>query len=1175
MGKFGYPRSILLRDRPYLTNWMSGALVTVATIALLPLPGWTQLLPDDTLGAESSVVNVGGAVNGLPADLIEGGAGRGGNLFHSFREFNVGTGQAVYFASPLEIENILTRVTGGNLSNVDGLLGVAGPANLFLLNPNGVIFGPNARLDVGGSVFISTADRLTFADGSEFRAVPSGEELLSMSVPWGVQFNRPQGDLISTGSLTTGQDLTLIGNNVVLEGQVSAGNHLNVQGADTVTMRDLADTPFIASAGNALTVQGDRLVDIAALSHPDSGLFSGDDLQLRSDHPVIGDAHFYAGGDWRVETTTGAVGSLISPNDPVILASGDVTLGNYSGASLHILAGGSVNLGAVTITGTGPIASTINPNNLTPFNGSRTFADLANVNLTEYQAILNADGSVNTVVPVTRTITVDGSTQPTLDVRAGVDWAVLGGLPTSPVQVGSVAPSPLTTTASASRADITVTGDLRITQPDGLLLLTNQYSPNGAPGAIAIVGPPIDLLRDIPLRQISNPLLTDQPVVDLDELDDEFNSLRQVITTPATGNGGDINLYGRGDINIRGTQIRSSGAATGGAAGDIAIASNAGNVTITNSNLPTASASSALGTNSTIPRGRIAVSTNEGDLTIRNSFLGSFSDPTEEVETVISSVDSGEISFTTNTGNITLDRANLGAVSTSLGLGFLSPSAVSGQDAAVLSLFANTGNIDVINSDLISTSVAFALSFADFGFDELLAGFADLLATFDNSALEASGLTDLLASLDSQIPSSSAGGRGGASNLATNSGNVRVTNSAFLLRTILVSIGDTPTDGGNGGPLVFSSNTGDLVLDRVFVDASTTTEATSLPDLQNLEGAATTEGFININIEDSEDLGVAGSADGTTGSLSVDAITGSVVVRGGEVSLSTNSNITLTDSVIASLAQGNLSSAQAGIIRLENGRVVKLDNTSLSANTAGVSLAGDIEVNNVGVLLLRNGSLISSDAGGNVAGGNILINSDFVIAGLNENNDIIAVAFEGRGGQVLINAVSILGLTSSGEPRLQVLRARPTNDTSAGSQFGEAGIVDLNALVVDPSAGVVELPTNLEDRANQITPGCGLGNADDGNEFVVTGRGGLPPNPNDPLAADGVEVPWVVGDDRPPAPIATNVSDVSDAPGSSFLVEAQGVAVDAAGQPYLVASAETSLNSGLQTVPSAFCRHSP
>jgi len=185
------------------------------------------------------------------------------------------------------------------------------------------------------------------------------------------------------------------------------------------------------------------------------------------------------------------------------------------------------------------------------------------------------------------------------------------------------------------------------------------------------------------------------------------------------------------------------------------------------------------------------------------------------------------------------------------------------------------------------------------------------------------------------------------------------------------------------------------------------------------------------------------------------------------------------------------------------------------------------------------------------------------------------VAFEGRGGQVLINAVSILGLTSSGEPRLQVLRARPTNDTSAGSQFGEAGIVDLNALVVDPSAGVVELPTNLEDRANQITPGCGLGNADDGNEFVATGRGGVPTNPNDPLAADGVEVPWVVGDDRPPAPIATNVSDVSDAPGSPFLVEAQGVAVDAAGQPYLVASAETSVNSGLQTVPSAFCRHSP
>ncbi|MEO0339932.1 MAG: filamentous hemagglutinin N-terminal domain-containing protein, partial [Bacteroidota bacterium] len=147
-----------------------------------------QILPDTTLGDETSVVTSDVLIDGELADQIDGGAVRGTNLFHSFEEFNVDTGQRVYFENSSGINNILTRVTGENISNIDGVLGVNGPANFFIVNPNGVIFGPNAALDVRGAFSVSTTESIPFSDGSEFGAANiSQTPMLSVSVPLGVQ----------------------------------------------------------------------------------------------------------------------------------------------------------------------------------------------------------------------------------------------------------------------------------------------------------------------------------------------------------------------------------------------------------------------------------------------------------------------------------------------------------------------------------------------------------------------------------------------------------------------------------------------------------------------------------------------------------------------------------------------------------------------------------------------------------------------------------------------------------------------------------------------------------------------------------------------------------------------------------------------------------------------------
>ena len=510
-----------------------------------------QIVPDQTLPVNSQVTTLG------TSTTISGGTERGVNLYHSFREFSLPTGGAAIFDNGLQIQTILTRVTGSSVSSIDGLLKANGSANLYLLNPKGILFGPNARLEIGGSFFATTANSFKFSDGSEFSATnPQAPPLLTVNLTPGLQTGAiaPGSTIINQGNLIAAQDLTLQADRLDLQGLLAAGRDVTLKAQDTVQIRDTATTPFVASAGRDLTVQGNESVDIFALNQPSSGLWSGGNMVLRSQQGAIGDAHFYAAGNFQVEQLDGSPGSLLSPNDPIILTNGDVVLGNYTGASLHILAGGNVTLGNVTISGSGTAATTINPGNTTLFNGSRSYADLATFNLTDYRASFNADGSVRSIDPVAVPITINGSTQATLDVRAGVDWAALGGLPINPTVVGAVTPTPTYATATSSRADINVNGDVRINQPAGLVLLTNQFRPNTLPGTISIRG-------------------------NIDT------------STGASGaNGGDLRVYGRGDITV-GSDINTgirrnlfSYSVNGGTGGAISFASNSGNIKLTNSN---------------------------------------------------------------------------------------------------------------------------------------------------------------------------------------------------------------------------------------------------------------------------------------------------------------------------------------------------------------------------------------------------------------------------------------------------------------------------------------------------------------------------------------------------------------------------------------------------------------
>ena len=166
---------------------ISGAMVaSVLKASLVLAQATTAITP--TIGAGSLGTTVTQAGNTFQ---ITGGTrpSNGPNLFHSFGEFGVPTNHLANFLNDtaLPTTNILGRVTGGNPSNILGTIQTTGfgSANLFLMNPAGIVFGPSASLNVGGSASFTTADYLRFADGAKFNAVPGPQDASISSAPAG------------------------------------------------------------------------------------------------------------------------------------------------------------------------------------------------------------------------------------------------------------------------------------------------------------------------------------------------------------------------------------------------------------------------------------------------------------------------------------------------------------------------------------------------------------------------------------------------------------------------------------------------------------------------------------------------------------------------------------------------------------------------------------------------------------------------------------------------------------------------------------------------------------------------------------------------------------------------------------------------------------------------------
>jgi filamentous hemagglutinin family protein len=176
----------------------------------------TTITPDRTLGTRVTQTN--------QVYTIQGGTIKGPNQFHSFDRFRLGTGDTANFTGPAGIVNIISRVTGPERSDIDGRLqSTMAGASLYLLNPHGVVFGPNATLDVQGSFHVSTADYLRFADGTTLAAHPGGPSTLTIAAPTAFGFWRhsPAEIAVNNSMLhaAPGATVSLVGGNILVIGR--------------------------------------------------------------------------------------------------------------------------------------------------------------------------------------------------------------------------------------------------------------------------------------------------------------------------------------------------------------------------------------------------------------------------------------------------------------------------------------------------------------------------------------------------------------------------------------------------------------------------------------------------------------------------------------------------------------------------------------------------------------------------------------------------------------------------------------------------------------------------------------------------------------------------------------------------------------------------------------------
>ncbi|MBN4002949.1 filamentous hemagglutinin N-terminal domain-containing protein [Nostoc sp. LPT] len=969
-----------------------------------------QITPDGTLGNNSSRITPNVNIKGSAADRIDGGTIRGANLFHSFREFNVGESQRVYFANPTGISNILTRVTGSNISNILGTLGVNGGANLFLINPNGILFGKNARLDVAGSFVGSTANSFVFGNGLEFSATnPQTPSSLLTVNPSALLFNQIAAAPIQNNSVAPagidpaglnafglrvgdGKSLLLVGGNVSMDGGkliasggrvelgglaapgnvnlVLNGDNLSLKFPLNVTRADVSLTNqagvFVQGAGGGNIAINARNVKILGGSPLSAGIAEG----LGTPETVAGDITLNATGEIKVAGSDSGIRNLVEEGAKgkggnITIDSGDFSLSDGAQLSASIFGqgnAGNVTVGAknaVDLAGNASISSQVGAGGVGK--GGNIDINATTLSLTDGAQLITSTSSVfyslnipagrgdggNVNVKVTGAINIAGKKN---DVQNGLPSGIYSFVSTRTVSNGG---------------NITIdSGDLSLS--DGAALSASTFGQGNAGNVTVSAKNAVYLTGNA--------------------------SIESQVGTEGVGKGGNININAatlslRDGASLQ-TSIRTGTDTQAAGRGD------AGNI-----NVKVTGAVDIAGEKNSIRSG------------------------------IYSFVDTGAVG---NGGNITIDSGDFslsdGAVlsTSTLGVGNAGNVTVSAKNAVDLAnayIFSTVaaggvgkgGNIDINAATLSLTNGASLLTFTNGAFDSQPAGRGDA----GNVNIKVTGAVDIAGEKNgftsgiSSLVSTGTVGNGG--NITIDSGDFSLSDGAVLIASTLgvgnaenVTVSAKNAVDLAGNAYIFSTVEAGGVGKggNIDINAATLSLTDGASLLTYTRGAFDTQpagrgNAGNVNVKVTGAVNIAGQKNGFRSGIYSFVDTGTVG-NGGNITIDSGS-FSLRDS--AQLEALTYGQGNAGNIRINVKDAVTVSNFSglfTYTDSTSTGIGGDITVNS-NIFRISNGAFLDASTRNNQKGGDITVNANLFEA-LNGGQLTSTTSSNGRAGKITVNA---------------------------------------------------------------------------------------------------------------------------------------------------------------------------
>ncbi|MDJ0533162.1 MAG: filamentous hemagglutinin N-terminal domain-containing protein [Xenococcaceae cyanobacterium MO_207.B15] len=938
---------------------------------------------------------------------IDNGSRAEGNLFHSFREFSVPTGSEAFFNNANDIVNIFSRVTGGNISNIDGLIRANGGANLFLINPAGILFGENARLNVGGSFYGSTADSILFPNGIEFSAVNPQTPILTINAPIGLNLRDNPAEITVRGNgngarltdspvidtqeaLRVKEDATLglVGGNLIFEGATikTAGGRIEL---GSVAGGDVAIIPI----GNNFTF------DYSAIqTFSDISLFNSSNI----------DASGNGGGDIQV------VGRNITLNGIAAIEAN--TLGGEAGGDINIFASESLEInGIVNDAGLASgIFNTVFPN---------ATADGGNINIETENLSLGENSFIATFV-------LGQGDAGNIDITTG-SLSLNNGASLSAGTFGS---------GNAGNVNINATDSVLI---DGVFSnIATNVDPNaiGDGGDINITTNSFSLTNGSLLftstfgsGNAGNVNINATNTVTIDNSSSIFTN----VFTNAIGNGGDINITTT-SFSLTNGAFLSADTSGQGNAGNVNI-----NATATVSLDNFGSILTNVDTNAVGDGGNINITTTALSLS-NGAFLSS---------NTLGQGNAGNINL--NTGSLNLNNSSLiDSSSTNSSAGNVT---INANDAVSLTnssiIFvpgADGGSITIEGKSLEITSGSALVAGinVDSGSAEAQAG--DIIINLTEDLLIDGTGSDGLTNISNQNL-----GTGNAGNVAITARNIDFRNGGNIFNfntgagnlgdITIVARGDISLDGIKGISesgifnLVALEATGDV--GEINIQAQNLS-LTNGGRIESLVAGMANSGDINLNVADTITVDGSGEAiddDGTTTLIS--------------------SQIA---SAVSSLGDGSFGIGNSGDININTQNLSLSRNAQVSASIFGIGNAGDININADVITIGEQGditispSTISSEAISGILalplleanGGDITINtrSLSISDGGNIDTGIRAI---GNGGNITINAIESISVDGTGilqnpldQTNIELRSAirASTSDTA----IGNGGSIEIN-----------------------------------------------------------------------------------------------------------------------------------